>query len=105
MKSLKKSGFKKLKWRDNATKIGKEKGLIYFIGSFKIGTKTYMEYRVSNSFGALDIKPYFMVSCDFQDFGSFGGVSKSFKTLKEAKDFCQEHFEKFIIDTFYEKDI
>jgi hypothetical protein len=102
MKGLEKSEFKKLNWKDNATKIGKDNGLIYFIGRFNIGTKTFMEYRVSNSFGALDIKPYFMVSCDFQDFGSFGGVSKRFYNLKDAKYFCQLHFEEFIKNTFYE---
>lgn len=62
MKSLEELEFKKLKWKDNATQFGKEKGLIYFIGSFTIGRKVFLEYRVSNALGSMDVKPYFMVT-------------------------------------------
>lgn len=92
--------FKKLEWRDNVTDVGKKTGLIYLIGDFHIDkTPSYfIEYRISNSYSGGERQEKMMVFCNKYD-SKLG----DFDSIDEAKDFCQSHFQGFIMDTFFNK--
>lgn len=99
MKNSKALEFKKLEWRDNSTKLGKERGLIYFIGEFFIENhpSKIIEYRICNNYdGILDVKQSLRVFCTENEFKTF-----DFDEVREAKRYCQIHFEEFITKTFF----
>ena len=84
--------FRKLKWRDNTTDLGKESGHIYWIGTFEV---PIIEYTIANSYAGCKIQENLIV------FGNHKEIGK-FHTIEEAKGFCQRHFQDFIIQTFFD---
>jgi len=91
--------FRKLKWRDNVTELGKERGHVYFIGELYESEKhrhPFLSYNITNNYGG-KLNNKLLVSNSQYDI-ELG----EFETLFGAKNACQKHLEETIIKTFFE---
>lgn len=98
MKSEWQIPFKKLEWHSGITEEGQNKGLVYQIGRFYLNGKYIRTYYVTNFLKEEKILDHFLVySLDLQS-----GPRYKSDTLEEAKEKCQNEFEKFIIESFFD---
>lgn len=89
--------FRKLKWKDNTTALGKKTGFVEFIGEIYQSEKhhqPFITYYISNKFGG-KLNSKLQATND----GLFIG---EFESLFAAKESCQKHFEEVIIKTFFD---
>jgi hypothetical protein len=89
--------FKKLDWKDNTTDIGKKDGIVYFIADFYIDGNQIWTYYATN-YSRSCAAPG---SCKFKAW-FIGGNIGEFDTLEEAKDACQLHFQKKVLEIFFD---
>jgi hypothetical protein len=92
-----KAPFRKLKWKDNTTDLGKKAGYVEFIGEIYQSERhhqPFITYYISNNFGG-KLNNKLQSTND----GLFIG---EFETLFGAKNACQKHLEETIIKTFFE---
>lgn len=97
-KSEYKIPFKQLTWSDNVTDVGKKAGLIYWIGEFRVTKNgyTFMNYSVSNKMAANPAE-----KSDNRLIAYCNEKIGEFDTVEQAKEFCQAHFQQYILKTFF----
>lgn len=87
---------KKLNWKDNVTKLGKEIGIFELISKVQHLSLYYMitnrkyygdEINTNNKFFMCETRSNTNIECD---------------SVEECKIKAQEHFEKMVLETFFE---
>jgi len=105
-----KAPFRKLKWRDNTTDLGKKAGYVELIGELYESEKhrhPFLSYNITNNYGG-KLNDKLLVGVCMMDIWKFVYNSQydvelgEFETLFGAKNACQKHLEETIIKTFFE---